>query len=162
MMPAQARAHIYRPDRQPGHCRWCDRKIEAGRGRRLWCGQECVMAYKNAVGWQHHRWAVERRDRGICALCGCDTAKIKRIIRLGRVGGRYGLDWSEWGSAVRRLLGMSPDCSHRGWELDHIVPRSEGGGNEITNLRTLCYECHKQVTKRQAGERARRRRQDRT
>lgn len=27
-------------------------------------------------------------------------------------------------------------------EIDHITPRSAGGGNEPENLRTLCRNCH--------------------
>ena len=26
--------------------------------------------------------------------------------------------------------------------VDHIVPKSEGGGDEVTNLRTMCVSCH--------------------
>jgi 5-methylcytosine-specific restriction endonuclease McrA len=32
------------------------------------------------------------------------------------------------------------------WEADHIVPRSDGGTNLITNLRTLCRPCHVEIT----------------
>lgn len=27
-------------------------------------------------------------------------------------------------------------------EIDHIVPKSKGGGNEVTNLQTLCRLCN--------------------
>jgi len=30
--------------------------------------------------------------------------------------------------------------SQYGWEIDHITPESEGGGNEISNLRPLQWE----------------------
>ena len=26
--------------------------------------------------------------------------------------------------------------------VDHIVPKSKGGGDEVSNLRTLCVSCH--------------------
>ena len=32
------------------------------------------------------------------------------------------------------------------FEIDHIVPQSRGGGHEESNLRTLCRECHGEVT----------------
>jgi len=40
--------------------------------------------------------------------------------------------------------GKSP-ATHRGvdLEVDHIVPVSKGGGNEETNLRTLCRACNR-------------------
>ena len=35
------------------------------------------------------------------------------------------------------------------YEIDHIVAQSVGGGHEASNLRTLCRECHGNVTARQ-------------
>jgi len=32
------------------------------------------------------------------------------------------------------------------WDVDHIKPIAEGGGHALTNLRTLCRECHRDVT----------------
>jgi 5-methylcytosine-specific restriction endonuclease McrA len=28
------------------------------------------------------------------------------------------------------------------WQLDHVVPLSEGGGNERENVQALCVSCH--------------------
>lgn len=45
------------------------------------------------------------------------------------------------------------------WQVDHVVPVSEGGGQcGLQNLRTLCSPCHAEVTRLQAGTRARARR----
>lgn len=58
------------------------------------------------------RAKVERRDKGVCAICGLDTNIIPR-----RPG---------WASVHR-------------WEADHIVPVSEGGGLcGLDGYRTLC------------------------
>ena len=27
-------------------------------------------------------------------------------------------------------------------EVDHVIPKSKNGGNELTNLKTSCYECN--------------------
>jgi 5-methylcytosine-specific restriction protein A len=35
------------------------------------------------------------------------------------------------------------------FEIDHIVPQSQGGSHEESNLRTLCRECHGVVTAEQ-------------
>ena len=33
------------------------------------------------------------------------------------------------------------------WDADHIVPVVEGGGEcDLSNMRTLCIRCHRQVT----------------
>ena len=40
----------------------------------------------------------------------------------------------------------------RRWmEIDHIIPLNKGGTNAIKNLQTLCYYCHKEKTKKDAG-----------
>jgi hypothetical protein len=33
------------------------------------------------------------------------------------------------------------------FEIDHIVPLSAGGNNEIENLQPLCKDCHKQKSR---------------
>ena len=32
------------------------------------------------------------------------------------------------------------------WQLDHVVPLSEGGGNERANVQALCVACHTDKT----------------
>jgi 5-methylcytosine-specific restriction endonuclease McrA len=51
--------------------------------------------------------------------------------------------------ATRRLVkardsGRCVLCGDFGFEVDHIVPRSRGGGHGLPNLRLLCISCHKQ------------------
>lgn len=42
----------------------------------------------------------------------------------------------------------------RYWEVDHIVPVVEGGGScGLSNLRTLCWECHRRATRELAVRR---------
>lgn len=42
-----------------------------------------------------------------------------------------------------------------GWQADHIVPVIEGGGScDLSNLRTLCTDCHKAETAKLAKRRA--------
>lgn len=36
-------------------------------------------------------------------------------------------------------------------ELDHVIPRFEGGENTIENLQWLCRDCHKSKTKLESG-----------
>lgn len=50
-------------------------------------------------------------------------------------------------------------CQACGWkplsrmalDVDHIVPRAAGGSNRATNLQTLCPNCHRIKTLRDAG-----------
>lgn len=36
-------------------------------------------------------------------------------------------------------------------ELDHIVPLSQGGTHDSTNLQALCRSCHQAKTRREQG-----------
>ena len=37
----------------------------------------------------------------------------------------------------------TPGCNHtRFLEIHHVVPRSEGGGNDLENMKLLCSSCH--------------------
>ena len=43
-----------------------------------------------------------------------------------------------------RLCGVAvSDGDHVRLEVDHIIPRSKGGGNETENRWTLCFECNR-------------------
>ncbi len=45
--------------------------------------------------------------------------------------------------------------SHRD-QIDHIVPREQGGSNDESNLQPLCHECHALKTAAEAAARAKR------
>jgi 5-methylcytosine-specific restriction endonuclease McrA len=49
--------------------------------------------------------------------------------------------WDE----IFKTLGFEPHGSD--WQADHIVPVVEGGGEcDLSNMRTLCTQCHKRET----------------
>jgi 5-methylcytosine-specific restriction endonuclease McrA len=37
-------------------------------------------------------------------------------------------------------------CGAAATDADHIVPRSQGGKDELANLRSLCHPCHLRTT----------------
>lgn len=41
-------------------------------------------------------------------------------------------------------------CSRVGTQVDHIIPRAEGGSDDLHNLQLLCDDCHKQKTQEDA------------
>ena len=83
-------------------------------GRRVYCSTECF--HRNTPSIMRHK--VWMRDKGICALCGVDSETLPL-----KPGGYYG-------------------TLHK-WEMDHIVPVSEGGGLcGLEGYRTLCRPCH--------------------
>lgn len=84
--------------------------------------------------------------------CRNERAKV-RNTRLKTNGGTHTA--AEW----RMLLASTPRCPdcqrlwsevpkrpdsryNSVWTKDHIIPVALGGGNEIANIRPLCYECN--------------------
>lgn len=67
---------------------------------------------------------------------------------------RYG---PQWPAIARAYLGAHPLCepckrlgmTRAASSVDHVRPRSAGGGNEDANLQALCEECHRRKTARE-------------
>ena len=59
----------------------------------------------------------------------------------------YGAAWQK---IRREVLASEPVCAVCGIrpsrQVDHILPRVWGGGDERSNLRGICVACHKQKT----------------
>ncbi len=51
---------------------------------------------------------------------------VRRLDLCGKV-----MDWSYYGTTVR---------GGTGWEIDHVLPVSRGGGDELSNLQPLQWE----------------------
>ena len=60
----------------------------------------------------------------------------------------YGHAWRKLREVVlARDEGFCVECRARGLfvagnHVDHIKPKAEGGGDELTNLQLLCADCH--------------------
>lgn len=107
-------------------CRWC-KGVVSGR-RRTFCSDACVHEWRLRSSSSYLRECVFERDRGICALCGIDTHKLRRRIR------------------ELKKQGVVPKGRKSLWEADHLVPVVEGGDSNLDNVRTLCIPCHRRVT----------------
>lgn len=100
-------------------CLVCDSRLP--KGRSSYCSDECCL--RNTP--QMIRLAVERRDEGVCAGCGCQC-------RMNPP--RH--------SMSRKEIGSLPE-----WQADHVVPVAEGGGLcGLDGYRTLCLPCHNRET----------------
>ncbi len=121
-------------------CRRCGAAVP--KGRFTFCGAECVHQWKLRTDPAYLRAQVFARDRGVCSLCGVDTEALRRDKRKLDYRARKQFE-KDWGS--RRNL----------WDADHVVAVADGGGEcGLSNLRTLCVPCHRNVTSSWRAQRA--------
>ena len=103
------------PNRRP-LCKWC--KAEVPPRRRAWCSRECADKFERVWNWEAMRRYVKSRDQLTCQRCQTKDPAIPE----SRTSRRY-----------------DP------WDVDHIVPLTEGGTDDPANLRLLCIPCHVDV-----------------
>jgi 5-methylcytosine-specific restriction protein A len=157
------------------HC-GCGREVAPP--RRSAFSEECVTWHNDRSNPARIRSQVEKRDKGVCALCGLDTTIEQTIARettalwqwLARRGAEAlcnetpGMTWSDayqegqrWIDEQREARGWNFE---HWWEADHIIPVIEGGGGcDFTGYRTLCIPCHHRETAALAARRAVRRKE---
>lgn len=165
-------------------CKMCPKAVATG--RREYCSEKCSDEYNIRTNGSYARHRVWKRDKGVCAECGFDTAALdrerdaairldKRIhIKMQRRGlltgfvNRRGTEiyqrrptsapwhYKRLWEAKARALGFNPSAAL--WEADHILPVVEGGGGcGLDNLRTLCIPCHRKATAELAARLAKKR-----
>ena len=155
-------------------CRWCGAEVPTS--RRTFCSQPCVDEWSVRSNPGYARKLVFKRDKGVCAVCGLDTEQLvkelwnargyarkldrweRRIHNQSRVSMTFELARDTPFTRRLRRLGVPYrlwDLCHSFWEMDHIVPVVEGGGEcGLEGLRTLCWECHARATRELRGRRA--------
>jgi 5-methylcytosine-specific restriction protein A len=145
-------------------CRNC--KGPMPKGARHNCSAKCSEEWQCKTSPSILRRVIERRDKGVCALCGIDTLALKREYTALRKELKVKA-WEDYpaNDVCRAFLshqGIPPGraCSDW-WDADHITPVVEGGGEcGPEGYRTLCIPCHKDVTAELAARRAVERRRD--
>lgn len=76
-----------------------------------------------------------------------DSARYERAVLIRQKHSKRWFQAAEKRRSKMREDGW-PRCNSRHWwEADHIIPHSEGGTHELSNMRTLCIPCHKARTK---------------
>lgn len=102
-----------------GYCQWCGKQITNSR-RKSFCSNECSKKFNDATVWHRGRGTyamhILYRDNFTCQDCG----QFKALLN-------------------EHDIYVPIDA---GLEIHHVIPVSEGGGDEPENLITLCHECH--------------------
>ncbi|MWV66044.1 hypothetical protein GRS48_14625 [Halorubrum sp. JWXQ-INN 858] len=95
------------------------------------------LAYRSPQPAWETKARVRLRDKFRCALCPA--------------GRFHALDGAaRWRARDGRTLKRPPDASIQGTaarrlDVHHVVPRANGGSNDLGNLLTLCPDCHADV-----------------
>lgn len=68
----------------------------------------------------------------------------------------YNQTWRRLRLLVLHSEPLCRECKKNGrltaaTEVDHIIPLSKGGTNELSNLQPLCHECHSRKTASEDG-----------
>lgn len=92
------------------------------------------------------------RDKGICRQCGIDTIALHDAITY--VHSKFEAFAPGWGHPpefweFKRAIGVRASRWPKSlWDVDHRIPVLEGGSDDLSNLQTLCLECHYRKTHR--------------
>ncbi len=114
------------------------------------CSKECSWAWQCKTHPRYLRLAIERRDKGICALCGLDTVALKReykefcaILKAAwKLAPLNPKTWEEKHPWLQRHGIPYSREPGRWWVSDLFTPVIEVGC-ELDGYRTLCIPCHK-------------------
>ena len=168
-----------------GHCRWCgrhDHQVEWHQGgdRMVsgWWHPGCLRDYGIAVSSRAQRYALEKRDRGICACCGANRERWEAeqswaasVIRW-EPPKRGPWKWwdDEWDeefpcSIVKPVRPPRPKLpAWIDWEAEHVIPLHKVDRSlpweqlirfwSLDNLQTLCVLCHRRKSAEEARGRA--------
>lgn len=66
----------------------------------------------------------------------------------------YGADWRAKRERVLDAEPLCRSCAREGRtaaavDIDHIVPKHDGGTDDLSNLQPLCHDCHSAKTTRE-------------
>lgn len=101
-----------------------------------------------------------------CSVPGCPNAAVRgsrcaehaREVRRQGEEGRasatargYDQKWRRIRAAFLKRHTECAECGEPATVADHVVPLSQGGGNDWANLQPLCVTCHNRKTNRQDG-----------
>ena len=175
------------PKAKKGKCRWCGADTPKGRKTWCSqdCVNQYLMR-SSAQHVRSMLKTRDQGTCAICGIDADFEYRLwqhnrKEALRLAdwlAQRSRYNLNWSgsDWvwrdtswpdtKDVIKFRIQIMIKYSHgnwtpgrrSGWDADHIIPVSEGGGQcDLANYRTLCHPCHKRTTKELAARLAQKR-----
>lgn len=85
-----------------------------------------------------------------------EARRYERYMRDPETRKRYGRKWMRIRDRYISEHPLCERCEKHGKlipakEVHHIIPLSEGGTNDESNLMALCTSCHSEITAREGG-----------
>lgn len=115
-------------------CKQCG-KLMVARGNQRYCSKQCSTDNINARVMGLYRAAFEAAD--------VPQAKMWWHRLVAYLVERDGNDCGICGHPVDVTLPSGPRGDDLGPSVDHVVPRSKGGGDELSNLRLAHWSCNR-------------------
>ncbi len=129
------------------HCIECTKLFlapikELRRGNAKFCSLSCAAKHGNKQNELHQK-------QFICRQCGVTFLNTQNTSQYCSHRCKQRSANSRRSSKWNKALNLLP-CEICGWQrasrdVHHIVPIKDGGSNEITNLITLCPNCHREA-----------------
>lgn len=89
---------------------------------------------------------------GVCSVCGPRSAVTNYDERRGSAASRgYDRHWQKRRLAYLREHPLCVECAREdivtaATDVDHIIPKRDGGTDDPENLQALCHVCHSKKT----------------
>ena len=81
-------------------------------------------------------------DRGRCAFHGALDRKRLEELRPSSLARGFDRAWRKLRAQVLREEPWCRRCGRESTEVDHRIPRSQGGTDDRENLQGVCKPCH--------------------
>lgn len=124
------------PESEPRPCVVCGRIAPTGRIR--YCSESCATGA--ALDRANERTTALYRLACQLGLAGWNWRQRLYRLLVERDGGT---DCYLCGEPIDLTIRSGPKGSRRGPSIDHVYPRSRGGGDELENLRLAHWGCNR-------------------